>query len=87
MGNSSELNNLVTWIVAFLVTTFVRWGMTADQASQIATAIGGMIPLAVCGLYSVYMHWNMRKVPEKSVVVAIAPTVADAKAASIPAAK
>jgi len=70
-----------------LGSAFVRWGMTSDQASQLATGIAALLPIAIGGLYSIYSHWNMRKVPEKSVVTAIAPTVEEAKKASIPPAK
>ena len=66
--NASELNNLVTWVVAAIVPIFVRWGMTSDQANSLAVQLGSLVPVAAAGLWAVYSHWNMKKVPETATV-------------------
>lgn len=87
MLNPGEWNTFISWAAAIVIPIFVRWGMTSDQASAVVTTLGSALPVIGLGVWQIYSHWNMRKVPEKAVVTAIAPTVADAKAASIPAAK
>ena len=81
--NSSETNNLVSVLVLFLAPIAAKYGI--DNAT-LATA-AGMIVSGAAGVWMLYSHFNMKKVPERAVVTAIAPTAAEAQAQSIPAVK
>ena len=81
--NPSEANNFVSVLVMVLAPIAAKYGI--DNAT-LATA-AGMILSGATGVWMLYSHFNMRKVPERAVVTAIAPTAAEAQAQSIPAAK
>ena len=77
--NSDEITSLVTKAV---IAAFGMWGGSAfATGAQVQTIAAGAGTLAAV-LFGMYRAWNMRKVPEKAVVTSLAPTVADAKAAS-----
>ena len=64
--NGDEIQALVTKLVLGAFSTgFGAALATQSQETAIATGLGALAAIA----YGVYSHWNMRKVPEKSVVV------------------
>ena len=81
--NPSETNNVVSVLVLFLAPIAAKYGI---DNSTLATATG-LIVGGAAGVWMLYSHFNMKKVPERAVVTAIAPTAAEATAQSIPAAK
>jgi len=81
--NPDALDALLTKIVLAAATGI--FGATMSQADATSIASGAIAAAAF--LYGWYKHYRMRKVPQGSVVTAIAPTVKEAKAQSIPAAK
>lgn len=66
--NSGETNNLVTMLVAIVTPMLVRWGMTPAEASSFLGGLAAAAPAVVAGIWAVYSHWNMKKVPETAVV-------------------
>ena len=81
--NKDALISILTKVVLAAATGVLGSSMSQADATSIAS---GAIALAAF-LYGVYQHYGMRKVPQGAVVTAIAPTVKEAKAQSIPAAK
>ena len=81
--NTDALISILTKVVLAAATGVFGSSMSQADATSIAS---GAIALAAF-LYGVYQHWGKRKVPQGSVVTAIVPTVKEAKAQSIPAAK
>ena len=82
--NSDEITALVTKLVTlgFGVVGRGGWRKSAGSQSQAIAAGAG----ALAGvLFGVYLKWNQRNVPEKSVVTYSATTVARAKELSAPA--
>jgi hypothetical protein len=76
--NSQETMNLVRQLLTFALAYAAGRGLiSADQSSALVSDIVQAIPLiggAGSILWSVYAHWNMKKVNEKS--VAILPSAA-----------
>lgn len=71
--NNQEKLNLLKQILTFASGILVARGIISDgQASNAISDIAVIVP-ALSGLcsiiWSVYSHWNMKKVPEKAVVV------------------
>ena len=63
--NSDEINSLVTKIVLSVLSVWLGTGIaTQSQEQTIAAGIGALAAIA----YGTYMHWNMKKVPENSIV-------------------
>lgn len=60
--NQSEVNNLVTLLVAAVAPILAKY-MDAATVSQ---AVGDLVGLAAI-VWGVYSHWNMKKVPEGEV--------------------
>jgi hypothetical protein len=89
--NSDERTRYITWGVAIFGSLLVRWGIPADMSTTLIGAIvdaGAQIaPVAGAAAFAIYKGLNKRLVHENAVVTSVAPTVADAKAASIPAGK
>jgi|SRR6185312_6106429 len=83
MNSDANFSLLRQVITALLTSGAASAYVSGDQAVAIAAGIVAAINV----LWSVYAHYGMRKVPERAVVTAIAPSVAVAKAQSIPAAK
>ena len=82
--NADEVGAIVRQAVTLIgssaaVATYV-------SGNQLAAIAGGAAALASVA-WTIYSNWNQRKVHETAVVTATAPTVADAKAASIQAGK
>lgn len=79
--NSDEIGNIVRQVLTALLSSgSVAAVVNHDQATAIAAGVAALASVA----WSVYAHRGMRKVPEKAIVVGEAPTVAQAKAKSIP---
>lgn len=79
--NSDEIGNIVRQVLtAMLSSGSAAAVMNHDQATAIATGIAALASV----LWSIYAHRGMRKVPEKAIVSGEAPTVAQARARSIP---
>jgi hypothetical protein len=73
--NSDETMNMVRQFLT-LASAFAAglgW-ITKDQAASIVTDLGVIVPAAI-GLgsvaWSIYAHWNMKKVPESATAVAL----------------
>jgi uncharacterized membrane protein YebE (DUF533 family) len=82
--NADEISALVRQGVTMLGTsTAASAYLSHDQTVAIAGGAAALVSVA----WTLYANWNQRKVHETSVVTATAPTVADAKAASIQAGK
>lgn len=62
--NSDEIKSAGTKI-ALAVLSFYggRWHMGADQIAALAADAGAVVSLA----YGIYLHWNMKKVPDDTV--------------------
>jgi uncharacterized membrane protein YfcA len=64
--NSDEIQSLVTKLVVMILSSMSgAAAMNNSQATAIATGAGAVAAV----LFGVYQHWNMKKVPEKAVVV------------------
>lgn len=70
--NAQEIGNLTrqiaTWVFAFLTAHGIT---TAGQSHTLVTDATVIVPAALSAasvLWSVYAHWNMKKVPETAVV-------------------
>ena len=76
--NSDEISSLVTKIaLSFLTGIATKYGIDGAVVPTLAAGAGALAAL----LFGVYQHWNMAKVPEKSMVTvpgATAPVVATA---------
>lgn len=82
--NSDSVASMVRQILTLLLSSAAASSyVTGDQAVAIASGAAALVSVA----WSFWSHYGMRKVPARAVVTAIAPTAAEAKAASIPAAK
>lgn len=79
--NSDEISALVTKIVVGLFSMGMGASVvTQSQGAAIATGLGAVAAV----LFGVYQHWNMRKVPEKSIVTGQAGSVDAARDLSAP---
>jgi hypothetical protein len=58
--NPDELGNLGKQTATFLLSFVSGITASADQKTAIAAGIGALV--SVC--WSIYSHWNMKKVPE-----------------------
>ena len=81
--NKDEWTSLVTMVVALAGPYALKYGV---NASDLTNALMGLFGVAMVG-WTLWHNWNLRKIPEKGIVTAIAPTPGEAKALSIPAAK
>ena len=61
--NPDEIGNLARQTLTALMATYAGAFMTTNQESAIAA---GLVALGSV-LWSVYTHWNMKKVPENEV--------------------
>lgn len=64
--NESEINNLVTLLVAVLSPIVVKYGISENVLAQLLPAVAAMG-------WGVWSHWNMTKVPETATVTPAAP--------------
>jgi len=75
--NSQETMNLVRQLLTFFFSVLATKGIvTSDQASALVTNISVIIPAigVICSIgWSVYAHWNMKKVPEDSLNIPKTP--------------
>ena len=79
--NSDSVGSMVRQILTLLLSSAAASSyVSGDQAVAIASGAAALVSVA----WSWYAHYGMRKVPEKAVITSLAPTVADAKAASAP---
>lgn len=85
--NTTEVNMFVTFVVGLFGPIAARWGVDASTTNALVQALAQAAPAVGAFLWMVYSAWNKRLVHETAVVTATAPTVADAKAASISAGK
>jgi hypothetical protein len=80
--NSDEIKALVPVLVALLAPLGAKYGIGAGDLTAALTGLAG-----IAGV--LYLNWNMKKVPEKSIVVSgsmAAPVVVAAqKVADLPA--
>lgn len=60
--NKDELMNLVPILVALLAPVGVKYGFSAGDLTAFLT---GLVGIGV----GIYMHWNLKKVPESSVAI------------------
>lgn len=82
--NKDEWISLIASLVGKAAGATLGVGVvTSNDATTIA---GGIFVIGSLG-FTLYNNWNQRKVAETAVVTATAPTVAAAKADSIPAGK
>jgi hypothetical protein len=82
--NSDEIAALVKSIANTILTTgAVAAYVNGQQAAALAAGAGALATI----VYGIYTRWNQRLVKETAVVTATAPTVAAARAESIPAGK
>jgi hypothetical protein len=79
--NSDAIDALITKLIVAALAA--GGGDAIASQSQVQAIVYGAGALLAVG-YGFYKHYGMRKVPEKAIVTSIAPTVADAKAASAP---
>lgn len=75
--NAQEIKNVAALISVFFGGIFAAHGATVStaQITSFITDLSVAIPALISAggaIYSVYTHWNMKKVPEKS--VALMPT-------------
>ncbi|MDE2020576.1 MAG: hypothetical protein KGJ13_09595 [Patescibacteria group bacterium] len=72
--NKDELKNLLSIISAVVGGYLTQRGLAShEQVTQAASDISTIAPaiVSLCGIgYSIYSHWNMKKVPETHVMVA-----------------
>jgi len=75
--NSQEIMNLVRQLLTFFFSVLATKGIvTSDQASALVTNISVIIPAigVICSIsWSVYAHWNQKKVPEDSLNIPKTP--------------
>jgi uncharacterized membrane protein YebE (DUF533 family) len=64
--NSDEIGSLVRQVATFALSSFA--GGAYMSGSQATAIVGGLAAAASVG-YSIYAHWNMKKVPEAATVV------------------
>jgi hypothetical protein len=81
--NKDEWISLSTIIVALIGPQALKYGVTTSDLMNALTALFSVAMV----VWTLYKNWNMRKVAETAVVTSVAPTVAVAKAESIPAGK
>ena len=63
--NSDEIQSLVTKVALSLLTgVATKYGLDGNLVATLASGAGALAAL----LFGVYQHWNMAKVPEKSMV-------------------
>ena len=76
--NSDEIQSAITKLVIAMMTgVATKYGMDGNTLTMIAAGVGAFAAF----LYGVFQHWNMTKVPEKSMVTvpgASAPVIATA---------
>lgn len=82
--NADEIAALIRQLLPIIGAGAVTSGYLSGEQ---LVAISGAIATVASVCWTVYANWNQRKVHETSVVTATAPTMAAAKAASIPASK
>lgn len=89
--NSDETTRYVTIAVMILSPILIRWGVDATTASTIISGatieLITLAPALGAAAFAIWHGWNKRLVHETAVVTQTAPTVAVAKAMSIPAGK
>lgn len=73
--NKDEWIAMIGPTVAILAPALAKYGV---DASTLTAALTGLVGLAI----TVYVNWNQRRVAETSVVTAVAPSVAVARAIS-----
>lgn len=78
--NKDEWIALIGPTVAILAPIAAKYGVDANTLTAALTGLVGIV-------ITLYVNWNQRKVHETAVVTGTAPTVAIAKAQSIPAGK
>ena len=59
--NEDEIKSAAVTVAAVLAPIAAKYGIDADTLTQVAS---GLVVVA----FGVYMHWNMKKVPETAVV-------------------
>jgi hypothetical protein len=62
--NQSEINNLVTLLVAVLSPIVAKYGINNEQTS---TVVGDVFSVAAI-IWGIASHWNQIKVPETFIV-------------------
>ena len=63
--NSDEIQSAVTKLVIMALTgVATKYGIDGSTLMTMAAGVGA----AAAFIYGVYQHWNMTKVPEKSMV-------------------
>lgn len=67
--NPSETNNLVGVLVAVGGPIVARWGIDSAHWQGIVSACMEAAPAIGGGLWLIYSHWNMKKVPETATVI------------------
>jgi len=85
--NSTETNMLVTFIIGLFGPIAAKWGVDAATTNAMVQALAQAAPAVGAFMWMLFSILNKRLVHETAVVTATAPTVADAKAASIQAGK
>lgn len=60
--NKDELLNLVPLVVTLLAPVAAKYGFSANDVTSALTGLIGI-------LAGVYLHWNMKRVPESATVV------------------
>jgi hypothetical protein len=81
--NSDEIQSLVVKVLIMILTATATALHLSPDSSSIATAAADLASLGAFA-YGVYIHWNMRKVPEKSIITGQAGSVETARVLSAP---
>jgi hypothetical protein len=89
--NSDETARYITFAVAIFGPILVRWGVPLPAATDLLTDLINagvqLAPAVGAAAFAIWQGWNKRLVHENAVVTSVAPTVAMAKDASVPAGK
>jgi hypothetical protein len=76
MNDQEKMNALRQGLTLFfgMLTIAMPWLATSQQYATLTTVILTIVPAAVSGYsvcWSIYAHWNMKKVPETSTAIAL----------------
>ena len=89
--NSDSNIRYITWAVAVFGPVLARWGVDSVTSTALISGVVSegiqLAPVAGAAAFAIWHGWSKRLVHETAVVTSTAPSVADAKAASISAGK
>lgn len=64
--NSDEIQSLIVKVLLMILTPLgTKFGIDGNTVASVAAWLAGGVVLG----YGIYAHWNMKKVPEKAIIV------------------